>query len=148
VNDRFGWHFSPPTAILETSTSSGSPEKEAASDEREDANSYAGSHACQETSVVKTLGRSTHKIPMQEVSEGQGCEQYSNSAQEIKNSHVAPVYPAVGHSPVTAITSPIPARMPIAQPRPALSAPRVHHRNPDSAILSVPGQRGSPPKSR
>ena len=65
--------------------------QKASSDERKDANDYADGHSCQKTSVVKTLRGSTHKIPMQEVPEGQGREQYCNSAQKVKNSHVVPV---------------------------------------------------------
>ena len=52
------------------------------------ANSHAGGHTRQKTRVVKTLGGRTHKISMQEVPEGQRCEQYCNSAQKVENSHV------------------------------------------------------------
>jgi hypothetical protein len=77
----------------------GSPQKKASSDEREDANDYADGHACEKTSVVKILGGSTHKIPMQQVSEGQRSEQHCNSAQKVKNPHV--VCLCVGYLTVT-----------------------------------------------
>jgi hypothetical protein len=38
----------------------------------------------------------THEISMQEVSEAQRCEQYCNSAQKVKNSHVPPSVPGSG----------------------------------------------------
>jgi hypothetical protein len=72
--------------------SAGTPQQKASSDEREQANRYANTQTCQKTSIVETLGGRIHKISMQEVSEGQRCEQHCNSAKKVKNSHVASIY--------------------------------------------------------
>jgi hypothetical protein len=49
---------------------------------------YAGSHTAQKSRITDILGRGMKKIVMQKVSECQSCEQYSDSAQDVQNSHV------------------------------------------------------------
>src|SRR4029077_3010979 len=129
--------------------SAGPPQQEASSDEREDANRHATGHARQKTRVVKHFVGRTHKISMQKVSEGQRREQHCNSAQKVKNSHVALVnarQPVI--SQLIATTSPIRTKMLNARPHPARAARRPRHRNRGNAILPALALPGSLPRLR
>ena len=86
------------SALVIRRYSAATSQQQTSSDKREDAYHHAGSHARQQSRIVNIRRKGPHKIPVQEVSEGQGGEQYSHSAQDVQNSHVALIFRrAVSH---------------------------------------------------